>query len=984
VDFPLALVSKQAAREKSVRQGHPSTLHLWWARRPLGSERAILLSLLLPDPSDPFCPKDFKKGARAALPPSLANSSGRDQELREALFKFISDFSDWDQSNNPDYIRSARALVRLAYGQESPLVVDPFAGGGSIPLESIRLGCATFASDLSPVACLILKASISSQSKQSSELAREIRKWGTETTTILAEELDALYPKNAKGGQPLAYLWARTIRCESPGCGCEIPLARTFWLGRRGKKGSGIKLIIHGKEEKHPQLQVEVLPASRSNEFAKPTVNRGKATCPACHVTLHRERVQLQLREQRGGADPRLDGKHQRVGGATLLAVVTREKGSGSIEYRPAHPADYEAIDRAIGRLKKLRSLKTPWGDSLIPDEVREASAADRVIPYGMTKFTDLFTARQTVALSALCSRIIALKDENLRLLASMILGRCIDYWTAEALWAREGEFVAHTFGLQVIPIGWDFAETVPFRDGSGAFPGAVEWVAKVVENLPRSNEFKDVQLADAASHPLPSASACVWFTDPPYYDAVRYAALSDIFYVWERRALGPDLLPRDPFEATNRLTPKAREAVEDEAVLVQGRRKDRSFFEKAMAAAFVEGRRVLRDDGIGCVVFAHKTTEGWEALLSGIIDAGLEVTASWPIATERPGRLRSQNSAALSTSIHLVCRPRASEASVGDWSTVARELPLRVRDSLSRLGQEGIRGADLVFSCIGPAMQVYSRYARVVDAQDKQIPLGGDPASSDPSVQGYLAKVWEVVGRLALEEVLGSGEGGAASLEEDARLTALFLWTLQASQESAEDGTAACDVPEMATSGADLQGADRGPAGLTLVYDVVRRFAQPLGIHLETWEGRIVETADGVVRLLPVSERLSQLFDRRDSDMLASTWDGRGKGRQTTLFQDQEREYGSSTSCGSPPRSNPNDYVRPGEAQPTETTLDRVHKAMLLQAGGATGPLQDLLKDEKRRGSGFELMVRALAALYPRGSEDLRLIEALALAIPK
>jgi hypothetical protein len=571
-----------------------------------------------------------------------------------------------------------------------------------------------------------------------------------------------------------------------------------------------------------------------------------------------------------------------------------------------------------------------------------------------------------------------------------MVLGRCVPYWTAETHWNPEGEFVVNTFGLQVVPIGWDFVEVVPFRDGSGAFPGAVDWVAKVIETLPRTTEFKDVQLADAASHPLPSASASVWFTDPPYYDAVRYAALSDIFYVWEKRALGPGLLARDPFDAGNRLTPKDGEAVEDERRLVHGKPKDRSFFERTMARAFAEGRRILRDDAVGCVVFAHKTTEGWESLLSGIIDSGLEITASWPLATERPGRPRSHGSAALATSIHLVCRPRAADAPVGGWAEIVRELPVRVKEWMSRLSKEGVRGADLVFASIGPAMEVYSRYSRVVDAQDREIPLGGDPTASDPYLQGFLAKVWEVVGRLALEQVLGGDKGGPGGLEEDARLTALFLWTLQGSRNGVTESDQSVDLdPSGSEVHEETATANGMRAGYALIHDVARRFAQPLGIHLDVWEGRLIQTDKGVVRLLSLDERASHLFGNEDVAALASSWDeGRKKGgRQTTLLPDD--------AIVAPPayrrvgRGSPKMLIRgpaDGQAEGSQriTTLDRLHAAMLLQKAGATSALKAFLEEERTRGPELERLATALSALYPKGSEERRLVEALSIAFPK
>jgi adenine-specific DNA methylase len=226
----------------------------------------------------------------------------------------------------------------------------------------------------------------------------------------------------------------------------------------------------------------------------------------------------------------------------------------------------------------------------------------------------------------------------------------------------------------------------------------------------------------------LPDDAAGAWFTDPPYYDAVPYADLSDFFFVWLKRTLPGHPLLGDPFDLENPLTPKAREAVQDEIKQVNGRPKDRAFFEEIMARAFAEGRRVLKEDGVGCVVFAHKTTEGWEALLSGMIQSGWVITGSWPIATEMGSRLRARESAALATSVHLICRRRPDDAGVGDWADVLRELPKRVGDWMERLQAEGVRGADLVFACIGPALEIYSRYSRVVDGEERTIPLGGDP----------------------------------------------------------------------------------------------------------------------------------------------------------------------------------------------------------------------------------------------------------------
>ena len=288
--------------------------------------------------------------------------------------------------------------------------------------------------------------------------------------------------------------------------------------------------------------------------------------------------------------------------------------------------------------------------------------------------------------------------------------------------------------------------------------------------------------MADACSHPLPTGTASVWFTDPPYYDAVPFGYRADCFFMWMKRLGLQDSGYRFLSVASS---PIETECVADFPRGSRGTGRDAKFFEERIALAAAEGRRLLQADGAGCVVFAHRTTEGWESLLSGLIKAGWSITASWPIATELGSRLNARDTASLATSVHLICRPRPEDAPVGDWGDVLRELPDRIGDWMERLGAEGVRGADLVFACIGPAMEIYSRYSRVEDAEGREIPLGGDPEATEPYKRGFLAYVWETVGRTALGHVLGTAEararnGAAGALEEDARLTALFLWTLQ------------------------------------------------------------------------------------------------------------------------------------------------------------------------------------------------------------
>ncbi len=986
VDFPIAVVSKHAAREKSIRHGHPSTLHLWWARRPLASSRAMLLAMLLPDPCDEHCPPDFREKARDLLAEVQGKPGPDDLDLRGGLLKFIGDFANWDLAAHPRYLAVGRGLVHAAHPEEPPLVVDPFAGGGSIPLEALRLGCEAFASDLNPVACLILKGMLEDIPRYGPGLADELRKAGAEIKAQAESVLAEFYPPDTDGARPIAYLWARTIRCETPGCGAEIPLMRSVWLSKKGNRRRALCCQVQRPDNAPPRIEFAIAEPRNESEVQRGTVSRAKATCPACNIVLGPERVRAQLGEQRGGADVVFDGKGRRAGGARLLAVVTLVSGQQGRQYRLPEDRDYDAVRTAMQRLAEVAGIPSRSGLSAVPDEATPAgggSGAGRAFSlqrYGMMQWGDLFTARQKLALITAASHVDSFQSAPA--VAAMVVGRCADYWSSGAIWAQEGEFVAHTFGRNALPIVWDFAETVPFGDASGNWDGAIDWVARVVESGSSWVGGAQVQAADATESPLPDDSSQIWFTDPPYYDAIPYADLSDFFFVWLKRALPGCSALRDPYEPENRLTPKTREAVQDDFKLAGGHPKDRAFFEACMATAFAEGRRVLVDDGIGCIVFAHKSTEGWEALLTGVIRAGWTVTGSWPIATERPGRLRSIDSAALATSVHLVCRPRPDNAPVGDWAGVLRELPGRVGDWLERLQSEGVRGADLVFACIGPALEIYSRYSKVVDAEDREIPLGGDPEAIDPYRRGYLAYVWESVGRAALQQVLGQDEE-AGGLEEDARLVSIFLWTIQstngANNHANEEHEHEEDTADEEEEDEDSPG--RKAKGYTLIFDVARRFAQPLGIHLDDWEGRIIETKKGVVRLLPIAERAKQLFGEDGAQAAADRIEKEPASAQLSFFPEVQAESKQR-------RGRRKITITASDESISEnvslTTLDRLHVAMLLQSSGRANALRALLGAEQERGPEFLRLANALSALYPRESEEKRLLDAMLLAVPR
>ncbi len=981
VDFPIAEVSRHAAREKFIRHGHPSTLHIWWARRPLASSRAVLLALLLPDPCDPHCPKSFNERARDILLAMRARPSGwaeqikTEEGLRRALLKFIANFANWDNAADDDYLATGRALVQAAHPEESPLVVDPFAGGGSIPLEALRLGCEAFASDLNPVACLILKMMLEDIPRHGPELAEKLRQVGHEIKAHTEKELEGLYPKDVDGATPIAYLWARTVRCEAPNCGAEIPLMRSMWLCRKSNRKWALKASVVREGGVPPQVEFAIFEPKSVNEVASGTVAHARATCVNCRAVLQPERVRVQLAAQRGGADVVFDASGHRIGGARMTAVVTLRPGKKGRNYRLPTDADYAAVLSAQERVTKMMEEWERDGQQglcPVPDEPLPLMSGTFNVPlYGMNTWGDLFTARQKVALVTVSKSIGRdIKEKEVAHALACLVGRSADKYASLVVWNNVGEKVEHVFGRQALPIVWDFCEANLFSLGTGGINNNWDWIKRVVKKLPRLQSSGQVELANATDHPLPNESTDVWFTDPPYYFAVPYADLSDFFFVWLKRALPDHPLFRDPFNPENQLTPKASELCEmAHWDSVRYPHKDQQFFEDGMAAAFAEGRRLLRKDGMGSVVFAHKTTEGWEALLAGMIRANWTVTGSWPIATEMGSRLRARESAALATSVHLICRPRPENAPIGDWADVLRELPVRVGDWMQRLQGEGVRGADLVFACVGPALEVYSRYARVETAEGRRVDLSE-----------FLEKVWEVVGREALEQVLGTAEaqarnGAAGALEEDARLTALFLWTMQSTATGtlSGSGNGVDNVP------ADADEPSRRKAtNYSLPFDVVRRFAQPLGIHLDEWESRIIKTKKGVVRLLPITERGEQLFEEAGADALADAFESNAAASpQLNLFPEEPPSVRGRARRG---RASADEL----EARHGATTLDRIHAAMLLQASGRSQALRNLLRAEQERGPEFLRLANALSALYPPGSEEKRLLDAMLLAAPR
>ena len=597
VDFPIAEVSKHAAREKSIRHGHPSTLHLWWARRPLASSRAVLMALLLPDPCDEHCPEAFKKKARRLLLRVANCDPGTtDETLRKALLRFIGDFANWNLAANCTYLDVSRAMVKAAHGEDTPLVVDPFAGGGSIPLEALRLGCEAFASDLNPVACLILKVMLEDIPRHGPGLAGELRKVGGKIKRQAERELADLYPKDPDGATPIAYLWARTVRCEAPNCGAEIPLMRSFWLCKKAKRKRALRHRVERPQEEPPHVEFEVFEPKADEEVHGGTVTRAKATCVCCGVVLPPERVRAQLAAQKGGADAVFDEKGRRTGGARMTAVVTLHPGQAGRHYRLPTDVDYAAVRKAQERVAGIFNAwerEGKQGLCPVPDEPLPpiGTLGFRVQRYGMLQWGDLFTARQKVALSTLvaetASNKLDVSDASL-----LAIGKLVDLANGLCGWMPEQECPSAVFKLGRVKMGWDFVEGCPLSRSSGSFEKCTHNLsAGVTSTDVVGSQIGQAIQAMAQQSPIPDDSAALYFTDPPYYDAIPYADLADVFLVWIKRAIPDNPLLRDSFDPTNRLSPKDQEAVQDDAKYVEGHPKDAAFFDAVMGKAFAEGK---------------------------------------------------------------------------------------------------------------------------------------------------------------------------------------------------------------------------------------------------------------------------------------------------------------------------------------------------------------------------------------------------------
>ena len=778
VSMPLEAINQESAREKSIRHGHPSTLHLWWARRPLAACRAVLFASLVDDPSahrDKFPTEEEQQIERQRLHDligkiEIEEKRGKSKQvvrglvswddiktdetgtspIIEAAQKEIARCLAWDRGDEPPTEPEA---VRKYLEKYAPPVYDPFCGGGSIPLEAQRLGIEAHGSDLNPVAVLITKALIEippkfkdkppvnpearktkdiNQWRGAQGLAEDVRYYGKWMRDEAEKRIGHLYPQvelpdEHGGGEAtvVAWVWARTVKCPNPACGCQMPLLNSFKLSTKKGKKAWIEPNIDRKRQP-PTVSFEVK-TGEGLPPESPKIGRGaKFRCLVCSQVANENDIRTEFRSKRNNSQP--------------IAIVA-EGQRGRIYLSP----NQKQYDIAV-------SAKPKWK----PEEEMNQETSNLVSGrgYGITHWNELFTSRQLVALTTFSDLVnevrenikqdvfdIEIKNDSPYLAdeveittyansvatyLAFAVDRLSDRNSTICSWDVSRDSTRNTFARQAIPMTWDYVEANPLSDSTGNFLGALDWVVKVVEQA-TCNANGVVKQIDATTSDIYRKSIVV-STDPPYYDNIAYADLSDFFYVWLRRSLGsiyPDLF-------STLLVPKESELVATAYRFDGNKQKAKDFFENGLNKAFERMRKMASDKYPLTVYYAFKQTEtetngkngssttastGWETMLEGLIKAGFSITGTLPMRTELSNRMIGNGTNALASSIALVCRPRAEDASSATRRQFLKQLQKEFPADLATLQQGNIAPVDLAQASIGLGMSVFSRYSKVLEA---------------------------------------------------------------------------------------------------------------------------------------------------------------------------------------------------------------------------------------------------------------------------
>lgn len=698
--IPVEAINETSVHDKRARYGHPSVLHLWWARRPLAAARAAVYATLV----------------RAQDTPEDARSAGYFRELCQ-----------WGAPESA--IADARERVLDANGGKPPRVLDLFAGGGAIPLEAARLGCDATAIELNPVAHVIELCMLDYPQRFGGALVEDILVWGDRWVARTWNRVGHLYPtarneprnqmtmaggsprEDRASGRPVAYLWTRTVRCPNPALGTHnVALVRQTWLSKKKGQVTALKPRV---DREALTVKWEVVEAPSPDQLGFDPAGfskRGQSTCLVCQASVDSEYVKAEGRAGRMGITP-------------LAAILRRVSGRGR-DYLPVGDYPQPSEEDCLAVLAEL--------DVEPPDEpIQSSDTLNFKVPlYGLTRFRDLFTPRQLATLCAFAQgvretheemRESGFEEERAEAVSAylaLVLDRCADRNSSLCTWdSRAGGRLSNTFSRQALPMVWDFVETNPFAGAAGDALNNVKTCADVIEKCAGIRRVEVVRTSASQLQDLDGTFDAV-ITDPPYYDNISYADLSDFFYVWLKRSVG-FLFPE---HLDGELTPKRREAIVAPYRHDGDKDAARVFYEEQMAAAFKEAHRVLKPNAPLVCVYAHKTTRGWASLVEALRQARFSITEAWPLDTEMPDRALGLGTASLASSIFLVARRREAD-DVGQYTEVQRELDDVIAERLERFSVAGVTGSDLVIATIGAGLRPFTRYAAVELPNGEQIP---------------------------------------------------------------------------------------------------------------------------------------------------------------------------------------------------------------------------------------------------------------------
>jgi adenine-specific DNA methylase len=712
-----------------------------------------------------------------------------------------------------------------------------------------------------------------------------------------------------------------------------------------------------GVKRKLRRPLLEIFEPKNEKEVEKGTSKGGSATCPVTGFTTQANHVKTQLSNQVGGAD-----------NARLTSVYI--ESSQGRRFRMPNLNDLKVfqstknVDLSLSLVQDKQDCQDAKINPIRPyKNTRGLSAVTRI---GCNSFADLYNRRQLLCNRIFHSIVESIDDipdyEMKRALITILAlaaNRLASQNSSVSRWDSTRLTIKGAFSKQALAVVWDFAEANPLSNGSSNWQGAIDWIIWFINVTEPISLTGQVFQSSATELFLPIDSVSAIITDPPYFAAIPYGDLSDFFYVWLRRSLKkiyPDLLKSVLVDKTEELIvtncQKTRE----------GKLKDENYFRSGMTDALSKARQIAIPSGIGVVIYAEATTVGWEAILSALIDAGWIVTASWSIDTEMQNRTRANGTASLQSSVHLVCRPRENpdgtlREEIGDWRDVLQELPKRIKEWMPRLTEQGVVGADAIFACLGPALEIFSRYSSVEKASGEIVPL-----------REYLEYVWAAISKEALSTIFKDAD--TSNFEEDARLTAMWLWTLSADPSPSGANTTDTDkmsvLQEDETDDDDEEntGKKAKVTGFSLEYDAARKIAQGLGAHLETLT-HLVEVKGDKARLLPVKERAAYLFGKEGITPDIPKKKAKGDKQLTItgiLAELPEDEHGEIQ------------ISRIGE-----TVCDKVHQAMLLFNSGRSEALKRFLVDEGiGNDTRFWQLAQSFSALYPAGTDEKRWVDGL------